>query len=66
MTDIALTVRRRIAASPQRLFEAWTTPAALPDAVLDAIVRAALAKDPTHRTMSADALGQRLRALRGG
>ena len=42
------------------------TPTALPDPVLDAIVKAALAKDPTHRTMSADALGQRLRALRGG
>jgi eukaryotic-like serine/threonine-protein kinase len=42
------------------------TPASLPDPVLDAIVKAALAKDPTHRTMSADALGQRLRALRGG
>jgi len=29
MTDIALTVRRTIAASAERLFEAWTTPAAL-------------------------------------
>ena len=38
-------------------------PRALPDPVLDSIVQAALAKDPSRRTMTAEALARRLREL---
>jgi serine/threonine-protein kinase len=39
------------------------TPRPLPDPVLDSIVQAALAKDPSRRTMTAEALARRLREL---